>query len=60
MKSNSVDFKVGVIFGYAFCQAQRIVDSNSDYRFLDEETRLELTKNIANEIISGSIKQEEY
>lgn len=54
---NSIDFKVGVVFGYAFCQAQRIVESNEDYRFLDFEAKLEITKSIANEILSGAIKQ---
>lgn len=50
---NSLDFKIGVIYGYAFCKAQSIVESNSEYRFLNEDDKLQITKNITNEIMSG-------
>ncbi len=57
MENNSIDFKIGIIYGYAFCKAQKIVEDNGDYRFLDDETKLEITKNIANEIIGGAFEK---
>lgn len=54
LDKDSVEFRAAFIMGYAYAQAQDIV--NSRPRDLTEQERLELTQTIMDELISSLAK----